>query len=126
VRQAGDEAERHHPAEIRGEGAEQISRREKQHQPDEHGAPGQPRRGDRQNRRPYHHPERIGADDLPRALDADVKPLRKIRHQAHRAEFGGADGETAHGKREQRQPGMTLAGRFDVHSRKITRKTRCM
>ncbi|GAB1578870.1 hypothetical protein BPNSA17_37030 [Bordetella petrii] len=45
----------------------------------------------------------------------DVQALREIGQQAHRGEFGGADGEGADRQREQHQAGRTVPGWGSSH-----------
>ncbi len=54
-----------------------------------------------------HHAQCIGADDVAGCGLVDAEPDGEVGQQAHRGEFGGADGEAAHGQRQEQVAGVT-------------------
>lgn len=104
MRQATEEAEGQHPVIARRQRAQEIAEREDAHQPDQQRPARNPGRQHRDQRGTDDDTKRVDADDMPCGRLVDAEPGREIGQQAHRGEFGGADGESAHGEREQHEP----------------------
>jgi hypothetical protein len=100
---------------VRRQRAQRVEQPEGGHQQDQQQAPRQLGARDGDQWRAHHHAQRIDADDMAGGRRIHAQPLRHVRHQAHRREFGGADREAAHRQREMDETDIMGAGYGGVH-----------
>ncbi len=103
LREAGDHPRRDQRPVVRRGRRGEVADHEERHQQHQRRAMAEPRQEQGHHRRPGHHADRIGGDDLPGGRDRDAEIPGNRRQQPHRGEFGGADAEGAEAEGEERQ-----------------------
>lgn len=100
VWQPGDESRCDKRRVARRENGGGIADRERDHECDKQ-CPARGTGSERRDyRRPHHHTQRIGADDMPRLRLGDMQAVRDIGQQPHCHEFGCPDPESTEGQCE--------------------------
>ena len=110
MREAGDEAGRHHRPVAGGGGGHGVAEAQGQDQADDQGALGQPGGQRDDHRRTDDHAERVGGDDVPGRRDVLVDAVGDVGQQTHGHELGGPDREAPGRESDQGQGQVRRAG----------------